>query len=242
MYCTLAIIWISHEQQVSRASNELKLDLQRTPTPEELAEATGFTVDQVNTCLKQRSFSMTSLDSGGFGKAGSQNGAGPGSSSSGNLVDVTESNTELGKGTVSGDGGEMEAEEHLQRALRVDLGSALSRLLDSEERQCLVLRYGLEDGVPKTIEETARVMNIKNYDVRVFSRVFFIPSQRNGQPTTLATDSEARSARARPDSLRCECPNPGEMVPHTPVNVLGECLTWFSCPSPRVVFASLTIH
>lgn len=49
-----------------------------------------------------------------------------------------------------------------QVELRADLSTTLFRLLDATERQCLVLRYGLEDGVPRSATDTARVMNYRH--------------------------------------------------------------------------------
>lgn len=51
-----------------------------------------------------------------------------------------------------------------QVSLREDLSSAFVRLLDATERECLVLRYGLHDGVTNSIEETAEIMDFCDPD------------------------------------------------------------------------------
>lgn len=52
----------------------------------------------------------------------------------------------------------------MQVSLREDLSSAFVRLLDATERECLVLRYGLHDGVTNSIEETAEIMDFCDPD------------------------------------------------------------------------------
>lgn len=64
----------------------------------------------------------------------------------------------------------------MQVSLREDLKDALFRLLDATERQCLVLRYGLQDGVPKSVEETAEIMEFSDSD-----DVSFSSARRAGQ-------------------------------------------------------------
>ena len=63
----------------------------------------------------------------------------------------------------------------MQVSLREDLSSAFVRLLDATERECLVLRYGLHDGVTNSIEETAEIMDFCDPDdVSLFWSLFFL--------------------------------------------------------------------
>lgn len=48
--------------------------------------------------------------------------------------------------------------------MREDISNAFVRLLDATERECLVLRYGLHDGVTNSIEETAEIMDFCDPD------------------------------------------------------------------------------
>lgn len=153
--------------KVNRATQELTAELGRAPTLEELAVATGYTVPQVQDCRQQSSFGVRSLDSRAYwsdDKAANDNGGqelGHGSSPADLLVFQKQV---AAWGRVE-DVKDRDNAVSLQRELRADLSTALSRLLDDREKECLVLRYGLKDGIPKTLQETSRIMGMNLHEV-----------------------------------------------------------------------------
>ena len=178
--------------------DKLQLELGRAPTKEELATAAGCTLDQLKACLEQGAVSVSSLDHlSGFGRV--KPGGGSGLRKEGCVADEGDSFPRLemqmlpqAKALAQGQGQEhlgwdsrevgmmamvdqgTEA-EFMQISLREDLRYALFRLLDATERQCLVLRYGLQDGAPKSVEETAEIMEFCDPDdVRCFAFCFSV--------------------------------------------------------------------
>lgn len=134
-------------------------------------------------CLEQGTFSVSSLDAligsksagNGSGRSGGGEGSSDGSHGGGfNLLDLVASD---GAAEAEGEprGGDYKGGEeghdgganHMRQELRTDLSTALSRLLDDREKQCLVLRYGLEDGVTKTEQEVGRIMGLNLSEVRM---------------------------------------------------------------------------
>lgn len=153
----------TNEQKVNRVRNELQNELGRTPTMEELASGAGCSVEQVKACLEQSALRVRSLDRlTGLSRT---RGGGVGSAERGEgsivVVDALAPPSGLcGKhGTATPQGAEF-----LQVSLREDLSNAFLRLLDATERECLVLRYGLLDGVPKSVEQTAEIMDFCDSD------------------------------------------------------------------------------
>jgi RNA polymerase primary sigma factor len=115
---------------LGRISSELLESLGREPTPQELADASGFSLERVHQCL-QAEPDLVSL-SAGIGDEGGELGdllADPGA-------------------TVPEDAAMLAVES---AALRASLG----RLRD-REREVIELRYGFLDGSPRTLEEVGR--------------------------------------------------------------------------------------
>ncbi|CAN0197566.1 unnamed protein product [Ectocarpus sp. 6 AP-2014] len=152
--------------KVKRVRDELEGELGRAPTKPEIALETDLTVQQVEACLEQQdSFRIERLDGymgHGFGMAD------------------TVFASHFGEGFLYGSDmlthpGEtpaptVEGEKVIQSSLRGDLSSAFVRLLDATERECLVLRYGLHDGVTNSIEQTAAIMDFCDPDdVRIIT-------------------------------------------------------------------------
>jgi RNA polymerase primary sigma factor len=115
---------------LGRISAELLESLGREPTAEELATASGFTLDRVEQCLRAEP-DLISL-SAGIGDEG------------GELVDLLADPT----ATVPEDAALLAVESEALRA-------SLSRLRD-RERAVIELRYGFLDGSPRTLEEVGR--------------------------------------------------------------------------------------
>lgn len=115
---------------LGRVSAELLESLGREPKPEELAEASGFPIERVLQCLKAEP-DLVSL-SVGIGEDGSELGD----------ILADPSATDPGEAAVV-------AVE--TAALRI----SLDRLRD-REREVIELRYGLNDGAPRTLEEVGR--------------------------------------------------------------------------------------
>jgi RNA polymerase primary sigma factor len=119
---------------LGRISAELLESLGREPTPEELATASGFTVERVRQCLRAEP-DLVSL-SAGVGDDG------------GELVDLLADPS----ATVPEDAAMLAVESE---ALRASLG----RLRD-REREVIELRYGFIDGSPRTLEEVGRRFSV----------------------------------------------------------------------------------
>lgn len=105
---------------------------------------------------------MSSLDHiTGFGRVQDDGRSGQREEGSLNVVDLLAAGGRAsGKNVVAAP----EGAEVLQLSLREDLSNAFFRLLDATERECLVLRYGLQDGVSKSVEETAEIMDFCDSD------------------------------------------------------------------------------
>lgn len=172
--------------KVNRLKNQLQLELGRAPTKQELASEAGCTLKQLNACFEQGALSVSSLDHiSGFGrvKAGESIRSIEGyianemsffspplqSQTQLQLLPHQHSQPQSSRGWGGEAGAGMKpplgtGAEFMQVSLREDLKDALFRLLDATERQCLVLRYGLQDGVPKSVEETAEIMEFSDPD------------------------------------------------------------------------------
>lgn len=143
--------------QINRAIVEFTAENGRHPTPLELTASTGLTLDHVQTCLRQRFFKVLSIDALlSTNTAGAPDSGGYGDRPS-TLHDITSWGSLLW-GPVSLQGGDPIEALRMQWDLREDLASALCRLLNERERHAIALRYGLGDGLPRTYQQTARVM------------------------------------------------------------------------------------
>lgn len=152
--------------QINRAIAEFVAEHGRNPTEVEIMATTGLTLDHVQACLRQRVFRVLSMDALLNCNSGSASDAAGYSSATSTLHDTAPWGSLLwGHMPLGGD--PIEA-LRMQWDLREDLASALSRLLDERERHAIVLRYGLEDGFPRSYQEMARVMGHHVNKVRMW--------------------------------------------------------------------------
>jgi RNA polymerase sigma factor (sigma-70 family) len=119
---------------LSRVSADLLESLSREPTPEELAEASGFSLERVHQCLRAEP-DLISL-SAGIGEDGAE------------LGDLIADPT----ATAPEDAAVVAVESALLRA-------SLGRLRE-REREVIELRYGFHDGAPRTLEEVGRRFSV----------------------------------------------------------------------------------
>ncbi len=121
-------------QRADRVTWELATDLQRDPTPEEIAEASGITEKDLET-LHAAARVVASLDQ----PAG------------------TDSGTALGD-LVGGD--EQTFEDDIERRLVLDRVRDAVNELDGLERDVVRIRYGLDGGSPTSLQATASRLGI----------------------------------------------------------------------------------
>ncbi|CAM9698165.1 unnamed protein product [Scytosiphon promiscuus] len=152
--------------KVKRVRGELEGELGRAPTKPEIALRADCTVQQVEACLEQDSFHIERLDKymgHGFGMPDNVFAAHFGEAFLYGVDMLGPHPGETLEPTIEG-------AKVLQLSLRDDLSNAFVRLLDATERECLVLRYGLHDGVTNTIEQTAEIMDFCDPDdVRIIT-------------------------------------------------------------------------
>lgn len=127
--------------KVSRASRQLLQELGREPTTEEIAEELGITADKVRDIMKIAQ-DPVSLET----PIGEEE-----DSHLGDFVEDTESPAPSEAASYS--------------LLREQLCNVLHTLTPREE-QVLKLRFGLEDGRPRTLEEVGRQFNITRERIR----------------------------------------------------------------------------
>ena len=139
-------------------SNRYNLD-GGTPTNEELAEATGFSLDKIRE-IKKYMNDIISLDS----PIGEE---------------------EHGEQSVLGDfvPGESETdEEAMYSSLQLAIKEVLVDLSD-REREIIILRFGLDDGRARTLEEVGKVFGVTRERIRQIEakalRKLRMPSRRN---------------------------------------------------------------
>jgi RNA polymerase primary sigma factor len=134
------------EQRMNRAERELSVKLGRPPTDEEIAEAARISLKHLRE-VREAARAVTSLDK----PLGDDNDA-----SIGDLVGVAEGDT---------------VEEEVEISLTEDtLKRALEDLPD-RERTVLILRYGLGDEDPTSLEEIGRRLGITRERVRQIESV-----------------------------------------------------------------------
>lgn len=126
---------------LTRTRQRMTQDLGREPTKEELAEATGLTVQQLaraeQACQTTYSLDAARDDSGSF-----------------TLEHV-----------ISDDTQESLIDQAARRLLRDDLREAMSHLT-TREHEILSLRYGLEGGSAHTLEEVGKILNLTRERIR----------------------------------------------------------------------------
>ena len=127
--------------KLTQTSRKLQQDLGREPTTEELAEVLHMTPDRVNE-IRQMCMEPVSLES----PVGE------------------EDDSHLGA-FIEDDAGSQPAEAVSQAMLRQQLMEILDTLSDREAK-VLRLRYGLDDGRPRTLEEVGKEFNVTRERVR----------------------------------------------------------------------------
>ncbi len=145
-----------HDQlsALRKAERELKADLGRQATTEEVVERTGFTSDRIDFLnrVSQQSISMeqelTSSKLKGSGAGlGSAGGAG------------------LTIGDMMGDPDQKPVDQASYQMLKDDL-SRLICTLNSREQAVIRMRFGLDDGRPKTLEEIGKRFSVTRERIR----------------------------------------------------------------------------
>lgn len=130
-----------------KSETALTLKLGRAPTDEEVAKEMGVSVKKLRLCIQSVHNRPMSLDS--FFST-SDNSANTDRSS----LCIPDSESE---GTV---------DKIVESMLRSDLQKLIDEKLKPQEKRALMLRFGLEDGAPKTLEECGKIMRISCERVR----------------------------------------------------------------------------
>ncbi|MDR2618103.1 MAG: sigma-70 family RNA polymerase sigma factor [Treponema sp.] len=130
--------------KVNRVSRELAQELGREPAGEEIARALGWTAGQVKFVMNVAAQKPVSLD------------APAGEEDDSCLADFNGDKT-----------AEDPASRAVQSLLRKDLIEALSRL-PAREREVIRMRFGLEDGCARTLEDVGRHIKVSRERVRQF--------------------------------------------------------------------------
>ena len=136
---------VERQQKLSRAARRLEVELGREATKAELAEATGLPIQHVDEALGAAQASVSLNQTVGADDEG-----------------------ELGDLFADREAADPfdEAEESLRR-------QGVRRALDAlpeRERQMLVLRFGLDSGTPRTLEEVGAVMGFSRERARQVER------------------------------------------------------------------------
>jgi RNA polymerase primary sigma factor len=129
---------------VHRAQSELKAALGRAPRPDEIAEETGLDVDRVDVALSQRP--TVSLEN-----------------------PVGEDGAEFGDFIEDAD-----AEDPVEAAAAAEVAIRLRQvieLLPQREQRILHLRFGFDDGVPRTLEEIGEEFNLTRERIRQLEKL-----------------------------------------------------------------------
>ncbi|GJQ10379.1 hypothetical protein GpartN1_g2170.t1 [Galdieria partita] len=130
-----------------KSATSLKEKLGRTPTDEEIARDMGISVKKLKFCIQSVHNRPISLDS--FF-----------STSDSSKDDIHE---KLSIPDSDTDGG---IDKILESMLRTDLEQLIDEKLKPKEKQALTLRFGLEDGIPRSLEECGRIMALSCERVR----------------------------------------------------------------------------
>ena len=126
--------------KIAKAENDLTQKLQRDPTPQEIADATGLDIDKIN--LYKNSAKMTlSLDVP-IDEAGE--------------VDITDTIADFNNSP----------EQTLANSERINSINKVLDTLEEEEKQVLKLRFGLDNGKAKTLSEVSQLMGITKEKVK----------------------------------------------------------------------------
>jgi len=126
--------------KLRKVSRQLMQEIHRKPTEEEIAEAMGMSVIKVQEILRISHLPL-SLEM----PVGEENGQ-----LSDFIEDVSQRSFE---------------KNMINESLKETLQEVLSDLQDREER-VLKLRFGIEDGIPKTLEEVGQIFNVTRERIR----------------------------------------------------------------------------
>jgi RNA polymerase primary sigma factor len=130
---------LERERRIARAERDLWAKRRREPTAEELAEAAGLPLEQVEQ-VQTAPRAVTSLDR----PLGDEGGA--------TLGDLLS-------------GKELSPAGELEVSLREDVLRRAVAELPEQEREVILLRYGIDEE-PKTVREVARRLGVKQAEVR----------------------------------------------------------------------------
>lgn len=140
--------------QLSKKYNNLQMKLERKPTNQELAEALGIEVSEVEQLL-QVSGDKVSLDAGTDDENDFQ------------LLDKLEQDNAIS------------ADEHLlQEAFESQISDMLKNL-DDKEALVIKLRFGLDDTEPKTLKEIGEMLNLSRERIRQIENVALKKLRKN---------------------------------------------------------------
>jgi RNA polymerase sigma factor (RpoD-like family) len=128
--------------KLKKAHRDLRRDLQRNPTEQELADALDVTVDQLRSLQQVRRRSLSLNHRVGKGEDTE-------------LMELLEdSRTQTPESKIS---------EHM---MRQEITSVLAEVLTEREKDIITLRYGLATGETHTLEEVGGIFNLSRERVR----------------------------------------------------------------------------
>ncbi len=128
--------------KLKKAHRDLRRDLQRNPTEQELAEALDVTVEQLRSLQQVRRRSLSLNHRVGKGEDTE-------------LMELLEdSNTKTPESKIS------------ENMMRQEITSVLSEVLTEREKDIITLRYGLTTGETHTLEEVGCIFNLSRERVR----------------------------------------------------------------------------
>ena len=146
-----------NHKRLIKVRKELTQKLNRPPTKEELSDAVGMSIVQIDRCVTAMAQKCFSLDQTLHNRAKATN-----DNSESTFYDLVESNTDESNGA-----------KPEQMFLREDLMKFLDRHLSEVEMNLLLLRYGFSDQSPPhtkngslTIAEISRIVDLKPDKVR----------------------------------------------------------------------------
>lgn len=128
--------------RVTRARKELVQDLGRQPGAQELADGTGIPLDKINLALSAEEPPL-SLE-----------------------TPVGEHEDSYLGEFMEDKNAQSPQDAGVKENLRVEVGLILDASLSSKERRVLQLRFGLEDSIPRTLEEISREFKVTRERIR----------------------------------------------------------------------------
>ncbi len=128
--------------KLKKAQRELKKELQRKPTEQELADALEVTPEQLRMLqrVRQRSLSLNR-------RVGKEEDT--------ELIDLLEA-----------DDAQSPEKQMGEMMMRQELSQILGSVLTEREKNVIAMRYGLENGEPHTLEEVSGLFNLSRERVR----------------------------------------------------------------------------